>query len=340
MKMILVRELKKETNKYIDKKVKIAGWVRNNRAQKEFGFLSINDGTTLSTIQVVYDQELTNFKEIGKINVGASVLIEGVVIATPTRKQAFEIKASKVTLFADVDEDYPIQTKRHSREFLRENAHLRMRTNLFNAVFRVRSVAAHAIHKFFQDQGFVYVHTPLITAVMVKVPERCFTVTTLPLEKVPIENGKVNYKEDFCQTNSFNRDRSTSHEASSSLETFILSVPTLELKIANSTSCFRVLDDRTRDGFCDLKGMMKVAEEMVKYIIKDVLDNCPEEMELFNSFVEKGLKDRLSKVMESQFKIITHEEAISNLLNSGVKFETKPQYHGDLAREHEKIFNR
>lgn len=339
MKMILVRELKKETNKYIDKKVEIAGWVRNNRAQKEFGFLSINDGTTLSTIQVVYDQELTNFKEIGKINVGASVLIEGVVIATPTRKQAFEIKASKVTLFADVDEDYPIQPKRHSREFLRENAHLRMRTNLFNAVFRVRSVAAHAIHKFFQDQGFVYVHTPLITASDGEGAGEMFTVTTLPLEKVPIENGKVNYKEDFFarQTHLTVTGQLQAEAYAQAFRDVYTFGPTFRAEKSQTqrhASEFWMIEPEM--AFCDLKGMMKVSEEMVKYIIKDVLDNCPEEMELFNSFVEKGLKDRLTKVLESKFKMITHEEAISNLLNSDVKFETKPQYHGDLAREHEK----
>ena len=197
-KMETVKEIKRNLEKYSDKKVKIAGWVRTNRAQKEFGFLSINDGTTLNVIQVVYESALDNFKDIQKISVGSSVEVEGILVLTPTMKQPFEIKATKVILLGDADETYPIQPKRHTREFLRENAHLRMRTNLFNAVFRVRSVAAFSIHKFFQEKGFVYVHTPLITGNDGEGAGQTFTVTTLPLEKVPkTKEGEVDYNKDF-----------------------------------------------------------------------------------------------------------------------------------------------
>ncbi len=337
--MELIRELKKDIKSYVGKNVKIAGWVRNNRAQKEFGFLTINDGTTLDSIQVVYEQNLNNFKDIQKIRVGSSVIIEGLFIETPTMKQPFEIKASEVELFGDVDDDYPIQPKRHSREFLRENAHLRMRTNLFNAIFRVRSVAAHAIHNFFQEQGFVYVNTPLITASDGEGAGEMFAVTTLPLENVPKEEGQVNYQEDFFGKQTFltvtgQLQAETYAQAFRDVYTFGPTFRAENSQTQRHASEFWMIEPEM--AFTDLKGMMEVAEKMVKYIIKDVLKRCPDEMDLFNNFVEKGLFERLNKVLNAEFKIMTHKEAITDMLGSKHKFENEPKYGGDLAREHEK----
>lgn len=337
--MELIRELKKDIKSYVGKTIKVSGWVRNNRAQKEFGFLTVNDGTTLDSAQIVYDQELVNFKDVQKIRVGSSVIIEGIFIETPQMKQPFEIKATKVELFADVEDDYPIQPKRHSREFLRENAHLRMRTNLFNAVFRVRSVAAHAIHKFFQDQGFVYVHTPLITASDGEGAGEMFTVTTLPLENIPKEEGEVNYKEDFFgkQTHLTVTGQLQAEAYAQAFRDVYTFGPTFRAENSQTqrhASEFWMIEPEM--AFTDLKGMMETAEKMVKYIIKDVMERCPEEMALFDIFVEKGLIDRLNKVLNSNFKIITHKDAISDMLESKVKFENEPKYGGDLAREHEK----
>lgn len=337
--MELIRELKKDIKSYVGKNVKIAGWVRNNRAQKEFGFLTINDGTTLDSIQVVYEQNLNNFKDIQKIRVGSSVIIEGLFIETPTMKQPFEIKASEVELFGDVDDDYPIQPKRHSREFLRENAHLRMRTNLFNAIFRVRSVAAHAIHNFFQEQGFVYVNTPLITASDGEGAGEMFAVTTLPLENVPKEEGQVNYQEDFFGKQTFltvtgQLQAETYAQAFRDVYTFGPTFRAENSQTQRHASEFWMIEPEM--AFTDLKGMMEVAEKMVKYIIKDVLKRCPNEMDLFNNFVEKGLFERLNKVLNAEFKIMTHKEAITDMLSSKHKFENEPKYGGDLAREHEK----
>ncbi len=338
--MELIRELKKEINKYVGKQVKLSGWVRNNRAQKEFGFLTINDGTTLDSAQVVYDHSLENFKDIQKIRVGSSVIIEGIFIETPTMKQPFEIKATKVELFADVEDDYPIQPKRHSREFLREHAHLRMRTNLFNAVFRVRSVAAHAIHKFFQDQGFVYVHTPLITASDGEGAGEMFTVTTLPLDNIPKEEGQINYKEDFFgrQTHLTVTGQLQAEAYAQAFRDVYTFGPTFRAEKSQTqrhASEFWMIEPEM--AFTDLYGMMDVAERMVKYIIKDVIERCPDEMELFNNFVEKGLTEKLKKLLSSKFKVITHKEAIKTMLESNVNFENEPKYGGDLAREHEKF---
>ena len=338
--MELIRELKKEINKYVGKQVKLSGWVRNNRAQKEFGFLTINDGTTLDSAQVVYDHSLENFKDIQKIRVGSSVIIEGIFIETPTMKQPFEIKATKVELFADVEDDYPIQPKRHTREFLREHAHLRMRTNLFNAVFRVRSVAAHAIHKFFQDQGFVYVHTPLITASDGEGAGEMFTVTTLPLDNIPKEEGEVNYKEDFFgrQTHLTVTGQLQAEAYAQAFRDVYTFGPTFRAEKSQTqrhASEFWMIEPEM--AFTDLYGMMDVAERMVKYIIKDVIERCPDEMELFNNFVEKGLTEKLNKLLSSKFKVITHKEAIKTMLESNVNFENEPKYGGDLAREHEKF---
>ncbi len=338
--MKTIKEIRKNLEKYNNKKVKIAGWVRTNRAQKEFGFLSVNDGTTLSVTQVVYENTLDNFKDIQKISVGSSVEVEGVLVLTPTMKQPFEIKATKVILLGDADETYPIQPKRHTREFLRENAHLRMRTNLFNAVFRVRSVAAHSIHKFFQEKGFVYVHTPLITGNDGEGAGQTFTVTTLPLEKIPKnDEGNVDYNKDFFakKTNLTVTGQLEAEAYAMAFRNVYTFGPTFRAENSNTqihASEFWMIEPEM--AFADLDDMMEVAEDMVKYIIKDVMKELPEEIDLFDQFVEKGLKEKLNKLVNSKFARITHKEAISLLKKSGKKFENEPEFGEDLAREHER----
>ncbi len=338
--MITVKQIKEKLNQYNNKLITIAGWVRTNRAQKEFGFLNINDGTVLETVQVVYESNLANFKDIQKISVGSSVLVKGEVVLTPTLKQPFEIKALSVKLLGDADETYPIQPKRHTREFLRENAHLRVRTNLFNAVFRVRSRASYAVHNFFQEKGYVYVHTPIITANDGEGAGQTFAVTTLPLEKVPKDEfGNVDYKKDFFA-------RKTNLTVTGQLEAEAYAMAFRNVYTFGPT--FRAEHSVTQRhmaefwmiepemAFADLDDMMEVIEDMVKYIIADVLNNMPDEMELFNRFVEKGIIDKLKNILNSKFEKITHKEAIKILLNSNEKFENKPGFNKDLAREHEK----
>ncbi len=338
--MITLVKIRENFQQLDQKEVTIGGWVRTNRDQKEFGFLSINDGTTLSNIQVVYSDSLSNFKDIQKITVGSSVEIKGKLVLTPHLKQPYEIQAISVVLLGDADETYPIQPKRHTREFLRENAHLRMRTNLFNAIFRVRSVASFAIHQFFQERNFVHVHTPLITSNDGEGAGQMFTVTTLPLENVPkTKDGKVDFKQDFFA-------KKTSLTVTGQLEAEAYAMAFRNVYTFGPT--FRAEHSMTQRhmaefwmiepemAFADLNEMMIVAEDMVKYIIKYVMDKLPDEMDLFNRFVEKGIVEKLTKILNSKFIRITHKEAIDILLKSGETFDKEPDYKGDLSREHER----
>lgn len=321
--------------------VQLSAWVRTNRAQKEFGFLTINDGTTLSTLQVVYEAALSNFEDVQKIRVGSSVEIEGIFVLTPEMKQPFEIKATKITLLGDSPENYPIQPKRHTREFLREVAHLRPRTNLFNAVFRLRSVAAFSIHKFFQEKGFVYFHAPLITGNDGEGAGEMFAVTTLPLENVPKDEfGKVDYKKDF-----FARRTNLTVTGQLEAEAYALAFrnvytfgPTFRAENSNTqkhASEFWMIEPEM--AFTDLEGNMQIAEEMVKYIVVDVLKQMPEEIDFFDQFVEKGLRAKLEALVNSKFNRVTHHDAIQILKDSKRKFENKPEFGQDLATEHEKF---
>lgn len=338
--METIKQIKDNLNAYDSKVVLVAGWVRTNRAQKEFGFLSINDGTTLSVTQVVYESHLDNFKELQKISVGSSVEVEGILVLTPTMKQPFEIKATKLTLLGDSDETYPIQPKRHSREFLRENAHLRMRTNLFNAVFRVRSVASHSVHKFFQDRGFVYVHTPLITGNDGEGAGQTFTVTTLPFVNTPkTDEGLIDYHKDFFgkKTNLTVTGQLEAEAYAMAFRNVYTFGPTFRAENSQTqrhASEFWMIEPEM--AFADLEDMMQVAEDMVKFIVKDVMKQLPDEMDLFDQFVEKGIKEKMHKLVTSKFERITHREAMSLLINSGKKFENEPGYGKDLAREHER----
>jgi asparaginyl-tRNA synthetase len=339
--MKTIKSLYLEQDKLQNQSVKLSAWVRTNRAQKEFGFLTINDGTTLSTLQVVYESSLVNFDDVQKIRVGSSVEIEGVFVLTPEMKQPFEIKATQVVLLGDSPENYPIQPKRHTREFLREVAHLRPRTNLFNAVFRLRSVASFSIHKFFQERGFVYFHAPLITANDGEGAGEMFAVTTLPLDNIPKDEfGNVDYKKDF-----FARKTNLTVTGQLEAEAYALAFrnvytfgPTFRAENSNTqkhASEFWMIEPEM--AFTDLEGDMQIAEDMVKYVVADVLKQMPEEIDFFDQFVEKGLRTKLESLVSSKFHRITHHNAIQILKDSKRKFENKPDFGQDLATEHEKF---
>ena len=323
---------------YKEKKVTVSGWIRNHRKQKEFGFIDFNDGTYFKNLQIVYDNKLSNFEEIQKLHIGSAITVTGLITKSMGTGQDIEMQLESFVLEGDCPEDYPIQPKRHTREFLREQAYLRTRTNLFGAVFRVRSVAAYAIHKYFQDNGYVYFHAPLITAADAEGAGEMFQVTTLDLDRVA-KSGKVEYDKDF-----FGKKASLTVSGQLQAETFALSYkktytfgPTFRAENSNTkthASEFWMIEPEI--AFCDLDGDMDIMESMLKYVVSYVLDNCPEEMEFFDKFVEKGLLDKLHKLVKSKFTRITHKEVIDILKKAPVKWEFEPVYGGDIAREHEK----
>ena len=323
---------------YIDKDVVVCGWIRNHRKQKEFGFIDFNDGTCFKNLQIVYDNSLENFDDIQKLHIGSAIEVHGKIIKSEGAGQAIEMKLLSYKLCGDCPEDYPIQPKRHSREFLREQAYLRTRTNLFGAVFRVRSVAAYAIHKFFQDDGYVYFHAPIITASDCEGAGEMFQVTTLDMDRVA-KSGEVDYNKDF-----FGKKAALTVSGQLQAETFALSYkkvytfgPTFRAENSNTkthASEFWMIEPEI--AFCDLEGDMNIMENMLKFVVKYVLDNCPEEMEFFDKFVEKGLLDKLNKLLNSKFTRVDHEEVISILKKAPVKWEFEPEYGEDIAREHEK----
>ncbi len=334
--MIDVKDLFK--NDYIGKEVTVQGWIRNHRKQKDFGFIDFNDGTFFKSLQIVYDNSLSDFEEIQKLHVGCAITARGMIIKSEGAGQSIEMKLVDLKLEGDCPEDYPIQPKRHTKEFLREQAYLRTRTNLFGAVFRVRSVAAHAIHTFFQERGYVYVHTPLITANDGEGAGQMFQVTTLDLDRIATD-GKVDYSKDF-----FNKKVGLAVTGQLEGETYAMAYkkiytfgPTFRAENSNTkthASEFWMIEPEI--AFCDLEGNMDVMEAMLKFVVKYVLDNCPEEMEFFDKFVEKGLLDKLNKLVNSEFTRIDHEEVITILKKADVKWEFQPEYGEDIAREHEK----
>jgi asparaginyl-tRNA synthetase len=339
-KVTTVYEILKDLKRFSNKEIKLAGWVRNNRDQKKFGFINFNDGSAFSGVQIVYADHLENFEEIQKLNVGTSIEVVGDVLLTPNRPQPFEIQAKRITVLGPSDETYPIQPKRHTREFLRENAHLRVRTNLFSAVFRVRSAASFAIHQFFKERNFVYVHTPLITASDGEGAGQMFGVTTLPLDKVPkTKEGEVDYKKDF-----FGKKTFLTVTGQLQVETYAMAFrnvytfgPTFRAEHSMTQrhlAEFWMIEPEM--AFADLEQMMEVIEDMVKYIINYVMKELPDDMEFFNKYVDNTLFDRLNSVVNSKFAKITHKEAIDILLNSKERFENKPEHGKDLGREHEK----
>ena len=322
------------------KEVLVYAWVRTNRAQAQFGFLNVNDGSTLANLQIVYDSTLANFEEISKYRVGVSVLVKGNVVLTPDAKQPLEVHATMVEMLGDCPESYPIQPKRHTREFLREIAHLRPRTNLFNAVFRIRSVAAMAIHSYFQGQGYLYVHTPLITCADCEGSDQMFKITTLNMQNPPLtEEGKVDYSKDLFGKQSF-----ITGSGQLQGETFAMAFgdiytfgPTFRTENSNTKTHaneFWMIEPEM--AFCDLEGLMDVEEEMLKYVIKYVLDHCVEEINFCDQFVEKGLKKKLTDLVDAKFVRITHHDVVDILLKANQKWEFKPSYEDDIAKEHER----
>ena len=336
--IIDVKDIYSDYKKYIDKEVVLQGWVRNHRKQKEFGFIDFNDGTYFKPVQVVYDDKLESFEEIQKIKIGSAIEVKGTVISSPAKGQDFELQVIDIKLLGDCPDDYPIQPKRHTREFLREQAYLRPRTNLFNAVFRVRSIGAYAIHNYFQENGYVYFHAPLITASDCEGAGEMFQVTTLDLDRIAKE-GKVDYSKDF-----FGKPAALTVSGQLQAETFALTYkktytfgPTFRAENSNTKTHaneFWMIEPEI--AFCDLEQVMDIEEDMLKYIVKYVLDNAPAEMEFFDQFVEKGLLDKLHKLLNSSFVRIDHEEVIKILKEAKVKWEFEPEYGEDIAKEHEK----
>ena len=336
-----VKELFKNTDKYIGSTVKVAGWVRSNRNSKNVGFLVVNDGTYFTPLQVVYSADTADFDKIGSLNVGTAVIAEGKLVATPDAKQPFELQAEKVSVEGESTPDYPLQKKRHTMEYLRTIPHLRARTNTFEAVFKVRSLAAYAIHKFFQERNFVYVHTPLITGSDAEGAGEMFQVTTLDLNDVPkTEDGKADYSKDFFgkETNltvSGQLNGETFAQAFKNIYTF---GPTFRAENSNTTrhaAEFWMIEPEI--AFADLEDDMELAESMLKYIINYVLENAPAEMEFFNNFVDKGLIERLHNVADNDFARVTYTDAVDILMKHNDQFDYKVSWGVDLQTEHERF---
>jgi asparaginyl-tRNA synthetase len=342
MKELLLRELFRNADQYADQEVIVKGWVRNNRNSNKFGFIELNDGSFFKSVQVVYEEEfIDNFEEISKAYVATALAVRGIVTLTPNAKQPFEIKAKEIVVEATSTPDYPLQPKRHSMEFLREIAHLRPRSNTFAAVFRVRSLVAYAIHKFFQEQNFVYVHTPIITGSDCEGAGEMFRVTTLDMNDLPkTEEGKIDYSKDF-----FGKETNLTVSGQLEGETFAMAFrniytfgPTFRAENSNTArhaSEFWMIEPEI--AFADLKDNMELAEAMIKYIINYIMENAPEEMAFFNSFVDKGLIERLNHIVNSEFGHITYTEAVEILKKSGKEFQYPVEWGVDLQTEHERF---
>ena len=348
MELVTVRELFKNREQYLDQKITVGGWIRSIRDSKTFGFMVVNDGTFFEPVQVVYADKLDNFETICKLNVGAAVIVTGEVKVTPEMKQPFEIHAQEVIIEGESTPDYPLQKKRHSFEYLRTISHLRPRTNTFQAVFRVRSLTAYAIHKFFQERDFVYVHTPLITGSDCEGAGEMFQVTTMDLNDVPKKDGAVDFSQDF-----FGKPTNLTVSGQLNGETYAMAFkniytfgPTFRAENSNTTrhaAEFWMIEPEI--AFADLKDNMMLAESMLKYVISYVLENAPEEMAFFNQFVDKGLIERLEHVVNSDFGCITYTDAIAELEKHNDEFDYKVFWGCDLQTEHErylteKIFKR
>ena len=339
-KCISLFELFRNSEEYYDKDVTVSGWIRTNRDSKNFGFIVLSDGTIFSTLQVVYEENISNFKDIAKLNVGCALTITGTIISTPTAKQKFELHAKEIIINGPCDETYPLQPKKHSMEFLRTINHLRARTNTFQAVFRVRSMLSYAIHKFFQENNFIYVHTPIITGSDCEGAGEMFQVTTLNLNDVPKnENGSIDFTKDF-----FNKPTNLTVSGQLYGETFAQAFkkiytfgPTFRAENSNTArhaAEFWMIEPEM--AFTDLEGNMDIAESMLKYVISYVLNNAKEEMEFFNKFFDNDLINRLNGVVNSEFGRITYTEAVNELMKHNDKFEYKVSFGVDLQTEHER----
>ena len=335
-----IKKLYRANGEFDNKEILVAGWIKSLRASNVFGFIELNDGTFFKNLQVVFEKEnLENYDEIAKLNIGSSLLVRGTLVPTPDAKQPFELKATSVAVEGKSTPDYPLQNKRHSFEYLRSIAHLRPRANTFNAVFRVRSTAAYAIHKFFQERGFVYIHTPIITASDAEGAGEMFRITTLDMENVPMENGKVDYTQDF-----FGKSTNLTVSGQLEAETHAMAFrkvytfgPTFRAENSNTArhaAEFWMIEPEI--AFADIEDDMLLAEDMIKYVINYCLENIPEEMNFFGTFVDKGLLDRLNNIVNSEFAHVTYTEAVELLKNSGEKFDYPVEWGIDLQTEHER----
>ena len=340
MEKVTIKDLYRNTENYIDKTVEVAGWVRTVRDSKAFGFIELNDGSFFNNLQIVFNDKLANFEEVRKLTISSSIIVNGKVVKTENAKQPFEIHADSVEIFNLAAADYPLQKKRHSFEYLRTVAHLRPRTNTFNAVFRIRSVAAFAIHEYFQNNGYVYVNTPIITCADCEGSAEMFKLTTLDLDKpLPQKDGKTDFSEDLFGKKAYITGSGQLHgetfaEAYGKIYTF---GPTLRSENSNTKTHaneFWMIEPEI--AFCDLEQLMDIEEDCLKFVVSRVLEKCPEEMEFCNNFIEKGLIDKLHKLVNSKFVRIDHKEAIDILKKADKEWEFKPEYGEDLAKEHEK----
>ncbi len=338
-----VRQLFRETKDYLDREIAVCGWVRTVRDSRTFGFIELNDGTFFRNLQVVFDNRLANFEDVARLNVGASLRVKGLLVSTPQAKQPFELKAGEVEVEGASTPDFPLQKKRHSFEFLREIAHLRTRTNTFSAVFRVRSLAAQAIHNFFQERGFIWVHTPIVTASDCEGAGEMFRVTTLDPLSPPLDSrGQVDYTQDF-----FGRQANLTVSGQLNVETFCMAFqkvytfgPTFRAENSNTArhaAEFWMIEPEI--AFADLQDNMRLAEDMVKHLIGSILEKAPEEMEFFNRMIDPGLLDRLQRVAEARFEKITYTEAIGILEKAPVSFEFPAEWGKDLQTEHERYLS-
>ncbi len=335
-----IKELYQNIEKLMNQEIKLQGWIKNHRKQKEYGFIDFSDGTYFKHVQLVYDNNLDQFEEIQKYHIGSAITVIGDVIKSQGKGQDFEIKVKNIILEGSCPEDYPIQPKRHSNEFLREQAYLRPRTNLYNAIFRVRSITAMAIHEYFQERGYIYAHTPLITTTDCEGSDQMFKITTLDLNNLPkTEDNKVDMSKDLFGKQAYITGTGQLHG-----EAFAMAYK----KIYTFGPTFRTENSNTKVhanefwmiepeiAFCDLEGLMDIEEEMLKYIVTKVLEKCSDEIEFFDKFVQKGLKEKLEKLTTSKFTRITHHDVIDILKKADIKWEFEPSYDDDIAKEHEK----
>lgn len=338
-----IKEIFREPEKFLNKEVEIEGWIRTLRSSKKLGFIEVNDGTFFSNLQIVFDEGLENFKEVEKLPISSAIVVKGLLVSTPGAKQPFEIQAKEIVVEGPSDNDYPLQKKRHSLEYLRTIAHLRPRSNTFNAVFRVRSLAAYAIHKFFQERDFVYVHTPIITGSDAEGAGEMFKVTSLDLKDVPLDDdNKVDYSKDF-----FGKETNLTVSGQLEAEAYALAFknvytfgPTFRSENSNTArhaAEFWMIEPEI--AFADLKDNMKLAEDMMKYMIGYVMENAKEEMKFFNSFIDKGLIERLNNIVNSDFAHITYTEAIDILKKSKEEFKYPVEWGIDLQTEHERYIS-
>ena len=340
MKNVSIKDLFRNTDNYIDKNVEISGWVKTVRDSKTFGFIEINDGSFFKNLQIVFSDTLSNFEQVCKLTISSTIIVQGKIVKTENAKQPFEMHAASINIFNLADSDYPLQKKRHSFEYLRTVAHLRPRTNTFNAVFRIRSVAAFAIHEYFQQNGYVYVNTPIITCADCEGSAEMFKLTTLDLDKtLPQKNGKTDFSQDIFGKKAFITGSGQLHgetfaQAFGKIYTF---GPTLRSENSNTKTHaneFWMIEPEI--AFCDLDELMNIEEDCLKYVVSKVLERCPEEMAFCDNFIEKGLIEKLTKLINSSFVRIDHKEAIDILKNADKEWEFQPEYGQDLAKEHEK----